>query len=262
MKAATGTYEWAAHNDNCCKGCSHDCRYCYARWREVVRFKRIAPEDWPTEVVNEKSVKRKRKHVEGTVMFPTSHDITPGNLDACIAIIDKHIRANNHLLIVSKPHLECIEAVCGAIPWDRRGLVMFRFTIGSTLDYHLSYWEPCAPSFRERMGCLAYAYDGGFQTSVSAEPLLDMPCVDALIEKALPYVTDAIWIGKMNHVRSRVLVETDEDREMVARIEDGQSDVNVRALYERYKDDPKIKWKDSFKKAVGLEMPQEPGLDI
>ena len=41
-----------------------------------------------------------------------------------------------------------------------------------------------------------------------------------------------------------------------------QPDEFLRELYERFKDDPQIKFKDSIKKTVGLERPTEEGLDI
>ncbi len=40
-----------------------------------------------------------------------------------------------------------------------------------------------------------------------------------------------------------------------------QSDEFIWDLYSRYKDNPKVKWKDSIKKIVGLEVATEPGLD-
>jgi len=33
-------------------------------------------------------------------------------------------------------------------------------------------------------------------------------------------------------------------------------------LYSRYKDEGNIKWKESIKKVVGLEIPVEKGLDV
>jgi hypothetical protein len=36
----------------------------------------------------------------------------------------------------------------------------------------------------------------------------------------------------------------------------------VKALYARFKNDPMIKWKESIKKIVGIEVPVEKGLDV
>jgi hypothetical protein len=39
-------------------------------------------------------------------------------------------------------------------------------------------------------------------------------------------------------------------------VEKGQSDDMIKSLYEHFKTHPKVKWKDSIKKVVGL--PEEP----
>ena len=41
-----------------------------------------------------------------------------------------------------------------------------------------------------------------------------------------------------------------------------QRDENIQALWQRFKGNPKIKWKDSIKKIVGIEAPQASGLDV
>jgi hypothetical protein len=41
-----------------------------------------------------------------------------------------------------------------------------------------------------------------------------------------------------------------------------QSDNWIKDLYLRYKDVPIIKWKESIKKIVGLEVSTEKGLDV
>lgn len=40
------------------------------------------------------------------------------------------------------------------------------------------------------------------------------------------------------------------------------SDEWIMELYSRYNDDGKIKWKESIKKVVGLEIPVKKGLDV
>jgi hypothetical protein len=40
-----------------------------------------------------------------------------------------------------------------------------------------------------------------------------------------------------------------------------QSDTAIRALYQRHRHDPMIKWKDSIKTVVGLNRPAAAGLD-
>ena len=41
-----------------------------------------------------------------------------------------------------------------------------------------------------------------------------------------------------------------------------QSDGWAQGLYQHFKDNPQIKWKDSLKKVLGLDRPSEMGLDI
>ena len=56
-KKATGTREWATSNENICDGCSHDCRYCYAR-EMAVRFKRKTKENWSEMKLKQNELKK------------------------------------------------------------------------------------------------------------------------------------------------------------------------------------------------------------
>ena len=47
------------------------------------------------ERVETREVRKKRRLLPGTVMFPTTHDITPGNLWACEALLQGLIQARN-----------------------------------------------------------------------------------------------------------------------------------------------------------------------
>jgi hypothetical protein len=77
-----------------------------------------------------------------------------------------------------------------------------------------------------------------------------------------PFVTDSIWIGKMNKIRQRVVIETPEDEQQVAKIETGQTDDRIWIIYNSLKDRKVVRWKESIKQIVGLHTPQEPGMDI
>jgi DNA repair photolyase len=262
-KPISGTAEWASKNVNIILGCKHRCRYCYAR-TNALRFKQIqSPEEWGDTYnrVREDEVKRVRPKYGGTVMFPTTHDIVPEFLDECKAVIRKLLEAGNQVLIVSKPHEECIKSICDDFG-EYKDQILFRFTIGAADGTILSYWEPGAPTFVERLRCLQYAHKLGFQTSVSCEPMLDSPNVEELFYTLKPYVTNSIWIGKLNKARKRILIETDEDERQVCRIEKGQTDERIREIYEALKDEPLVKWKESFKTVLGLSLAEKPGLDI
>ena len=135
---ATGTREWAAATINIQLGCEHDCRYCYARWAAVTRHKRCTREQWRQPRIHADRIEANYHRIKGRVMFPSTHDITPANISECLVVIKKLLAAGNELLIVSKPHLECVQLLCEVLrPWQRQ--VMFRFTIGSAVDRVLSF---------------------------------------------------------------------------------------------------------------------------
>jgi len=193
-------------------------------------------------------------------MFPTTHDITPPVLDACLTVIRNLLAAGNRILVVSKPHLDCISEICRVFRTAKEQL-LFRFTIGADQDGILGYWEPGAPGFDERLLSLEYAFEEGFETSVSVEPMLDANNVDRLVRTLKTFVSDSIWIGKMNGIPHRLRIENDADREQMERIAGAQADDRIAAIYGSLKGEPKVKWKESIKKVVGLEVPTEAGRD-
>jgi DNA repair photolyase len=255
-----GFKEWTVHSVNCCSGCSNNCRYCYAKGM-AVRFKQMTPEEWPLERIRQKDVDKAQKLYPGRVMFPSSHDITPGNFDACFTVLEKLLVRGNEILIVSKPRLECIKRICHSFI-EYRDRILFRFSITAMNDELFSFWEPGAPVYAERKDALVYSVSSGFGTSVSIEPMIDSENVVQLVEDLVPYVTDAIWIGKMNHIRKNIQIDSPELEEAVRGIEEGQTDDRIKAIFNALKDNPQIKWKGGIKKIIGIEPPDVPGLDI
>jgi DNA repair photolyase len=171
-------------------------------------------------------------------------------------------RPGNQVTIVTKPHLDCVKAICPEFP-DYRGKILFRFTIGSSDSNTLKFWEPSVPDFAERLESLKFAYEQGFQTSVSSEPILDDNIGD-VIDRVSPFVTDSIWLGKMNHLRGRLALNGETDPVTMQKAEQlivWQSDENIKQLYSRYKNNPLVKWKDSVKKVLGLSISTEAGMD-
>ena len=167
----------------------------------------------------------------------------------------------NRMLVVSKPHLECIKKFCEMFrPYRRR--ILLRFSIGACDNQILSYWEPNAPSYEERKASLMYAYNADFRTSVSAEPMLDSANIDTLNSELLPYITHSIWIGTMNHLgrfgKGSGMVLQQE----IEKIRRGQTDSIIKSIYGRYKDNPMIRWKKEIKKVVGIPLAKQNGLDI
>lgn len=259
-ESVTGTKEWACRNCNCCKGCSHDCIYCYARFI-AVRYKRLTPQQWPDEVVQEHMVQKTYRQVDGTTMFPTTHDITPGNLQACETVLKKLLGSGSRVLIVSKPHLACIQRLCAElVNWKAQ--VLFRFTIGLMDEDLRQFWEPGAPAFSERLASLRWAREAGYETSVSVEPLLEPWNVRSLIDAVHPFVSHSIWIGKANQLRQRTAWKLPPDHPEIIRLLSWQTDEKVREIYDLLKGDPLIRWKDSYKKVIGIERPREAGLDV
>ena len=141
---------------------------------------------------------------------------------------------------------------------------MFRFTIGSVHTKTLKFWELNAPTFGERKKSLIYAYKNGFSTSVSCEPMLD-DSTEELVKSLLPYITDSIWIGKANFLLRRLKMNGTDDPETIRKAQElisMQSDEKIKILYKKLKNNKMIKWKESIKKIVDLEIPTVKGLDI
>lgn len=255
-----GTYEWSVKTANCCTGCSHDCLYCYAKGM-ALRFKQVTPGQWHQESVRPKDVTRRHKKYDGQVMFPSSHDITPNNLEACLTVLYNLLNSGNHVLIVSKPHLDCIRKICREFE-SYKDQILFRFTIGAMDNRILSFWEPNAPTYAERKASLQNAFSEGFATSVSVEPMLDSGGIDTLICDLSIYVTHSIWLGTINHL-GRLEKHADAVlKQAIEAVRVGQSDEIIKAIYRRYQNDPMIHWKKEIKKVVGIPIPKTNGLDI
>jgi hypothetical protein len=92
--------------------------------------------------------------------------------------------------------------------------------------------------------------------------MLDSGNIDNLINQLSPYVTDSIWIGKMNHLGRFGKNANPVLQQEIKKIRRGQTDGIINSIYERYKDNPKIKWKAEIKKIVGIPLAGKPGMDI
>jgi len=260
-KPVSGTKEWATKNVNFISGCAHDCRYCYAKCI-AVRFKRKTSENWTIEELNPKSLGTKFRRKEGQIMFPSTHDLTPEHIDSAIIVLENLLKAGNHVLIVSKPHLEVIHKICIHFQTYKEQ-ILFRFTIGSMNDDVLRFWEPHAPCFEERLESLRFAYNYGFRTSVSIEPALDADTFD-LVEKLEPWVSDTIWIGLANRLKGNLRLNGYGDEETLAKADELKRIQNnnwVKDLADKLEGNSKIRWKDSIKKILKIERPMIAGLD-
>jgi len=250
-----GVAEWAEASVNIGTGCSHNCRYCYACGNALWRNQITSRADWTTERL--KSNLPKAKKYGGRVMFPTTHDISPFYLEAAVATLRGLLEQGNQVLVVSKPHLVCIQRLCQEFE-NFKAQILFRFSIGSLDESLATFWEPGAPRIPERVECLKFAHAAGFATSVSMEPMLSGTddAIDTFVALE-PYVTDKIWIGKMNKVSQRVDQRDPEVRRRCIQIGKLQCDNEVQRLVETLQGHPKIKWKESIAEvmAQGLDAP-------
>lgn len=249
-RAGTGTNEWAEHKYNIDQGCMHGCLYCYA-CESALRYNRINERDeWLIPRTNIKAVQKRWRKQDGVIMFPTTHDITPDNLEACTQTLRNMLVAGNQVLIVSKPHLECIKSLCESL-YQYKDQILFRFTIGTLLRDLITFWEPGAPKPIERVESLKWAYSYGFKTSVSMEPMLDTVDATVYIFRILSdYVTETIWIGKMNRIRSRVDISDPNILKVVQKLEHLQRDEEILRLVGQLNISPKVRWKDSIKEVI------------
>jgi len=253
-KKKTGTREWAECNVNIQLGCSHNCRYCYARYNAVKRFKWCTDEQWLEPVIVMSRVTRSYLKRAGVVMFPGTHDITPRNLSESLYVLGKLLKAGNKVLLVSKPHIDCISTIYDSFQQYRKRLV-FRFTIGSMDDQVLSFWESNAPAFDERKQCLMFARSRKFRTSVSCEPFLDseLDKIVGLYAAVKPFITDSFWIGKLRHFDKRVILNgaTPGDIErFVEPLRAAQSDEFILGLCRRLNRERLVFWKDSIREVI------------
>jgi len=242
----TGVREWADSKYNIGIGCSHNCIYCYARGY-AVGFRGLKRDTWAEERL--KTTMPRVCKFNGLVMVPSSHDITPYYLAAVEKQLKALLEKGNQILVVSKPHRDCIVRLCGTLARYKEQ-ILFRFTIGSLSRKLTCLWEPGAPSPAERVACLKYAYHRGFETSVSMEPLL-AGVEDAVITfgKLIPFVTETVWLGKMNHV-NRWGHATPEITTACHYIRQLQSDAAIFQLVQRLGSHPKVRWKDSIQAVI------------
>ena len=248
-KIPTGTKEWADHNINCIKGCYNNCRYCYAMCM-AKRFGRATNDTWKEMVIREDVVNSKFRKFSGRVMFPSTHDIfdLPHFEDACFTVLEKLLKQDNEVLVTTKPRLSIIKKIDKKFSGYHEQ-IQFRFTITSSNDLLLKFWEPNAPLFQERLKSLEYAYKKGYKTSVSMEPFLDYD-PKPLVTSISPYVTESIWLGIMNYIPQKNLRKS--EIQYYNSIRQNYRNDHIKEIYEIFKDFPKIRWKDSIKTRMHL----------
>jgi hypothetical protein len=115
----------------------------------------------------------------------------------------------------------------------------------------MRHWEPGAPALAERLECLKYAFDQGYKTSVSAEPMHGgRDDAEKLYYTVEPYVTEDIWFGKMKYISG---MKNDPDPEIAAQtvaVQENQTKDEILELVGKLRGLPKVEWKDSIKEVI------------
>ncbi len=234
---------------NAFNGCSRDCLYCYAKYFRCYRFRQIPAEQWSQMKLKPGITAKKWPKPNprwGRYMFPTAHDITnnPWVRDPCFAVIQSILQQGYEILIVTKPEFEVIKLLC-LIFRQYREKIELRFTITSADEKLLKFWEPNAPSFRERFFALKHAYLCKFKTSVSIEPFLDNNPIPLI--KRVAKFCDTIWIGPMNYIEEFVKENVKEaGQSWPVGFEERYSFENLYSIYQVIKKYPQIRFKDAF----------------
>lgn len=201
-------------------------------------------------IIREDIVNTKFRKFSGRVMFPSTHDLfdIPKYKNACFLVLKNLLLSNNEILITTKPRYTIIKSIDKEFA-EKKNLIQFRFTITSTDNKLLQFWEPNAPSFEERLKSLKYAYKKGYKTSVSIEPFLDFN-PDSLISEISPYVTESIWLGIMNYIPRKNILKSEIP--FYESIRKNYEKAHLQEIYSEFHELPKIRWKDSIKKKLRI----------
>lgn len=244
-----GVGEWAGYRCNIGTGCAHGCLYCYAE-NFATRFGRVGgSEGWREEVARDVATADCKKYPE-PIMFPTTHDVTAAYLQPYRCHLHNILNAGNAVVIVSKPHEESIRAICTEFSSFRDNMT-FRFSIGGLDNEAMRIWEPGAPVLAERLKCLRIAFEHGFKTSISAEPMLgDSQDAERLYYVVEPFITEDIWFGKMRNVGRHRKSSDPEVVRRATKLIAAQSDQEIIRLVDAMKGLPKVRWKDSIQDVI------------
>lgn len=243
-------HDWTNKGLNLVEGCQHGCRYCYGKAMSI-KFRHKSSTHWDKPTICAKRLGMEHKKTKEVVQFPSMHDIHPENLSECVFFLKRYLSVGNKVLIVSKPHKECIERLCKELgPYKNQ--IEYRFTIGSTDSGVLKFWEPHAPDYDKRLHSLKHAFEQGYVTSVSGEPMLDN-AIEKVVEATLPFVRTQVWIGLPNRLLYRMKVNGFEDADSLEKANDllgWLSDDRIIEIYNRYKGNSKIAFKSEIRAVV------------
>jgi len=244
----------AEQSINIMGGCGHNCKYCFAAHRCLQQERIRQRSDWAR--LNRSysgAMKDEYPHFDGVVVYPTAHDIEPQHMPHHIVLIRKQLAAGNQLKISTKAHFECVAEICRVFE-QHKDQISFMFTITSLNDQVSRFWEVNAPTPYERIASLMLAHQHGFKTSVNIEPMLEGPKeAVAVFRRVEPFVTEEIWIGKMNSPTVRVDTTIKENDDAVKQILRIQASGNMVKLVKELYTEPKVRWHESIIRDVEKE---------
>ncbi len=258
MELKFGTKEWAEKNLNLFTGnCKNACIHCYASANNA-RYKRDKEFKLKKELIAPNKKFSKRDYL---TMYPSAHDIRQEDLFQHLVLLDKFLKSGSPILIVTKPDKECVQVICDEF-LKYREQIEWRFTIGSTDDKTLRFWDTNAPTFGCRRTSAIIAYSMGYKTSLSIEPMLDEHPEEVIL-KLFPYITGDIWLGKMNFPKQRIASNDnnipDLKMELIEEHIAWQANDNnileivkqINRLGKKYK--LNIRWKESIQKVINKQ---------
>jgi DNA repair photolyase len=88
VKEKDNVRDWADKSINIAKGCSNNCRYCYAREMSV-RWNGNKYENWTNEQLNEKVINKGWRKSTKKMMFPTTHVSADSQVDGLMVNKDE-----------------------------------------------------------------------------------------------------------------------------------------------------------------------------
>jgi DNA repair photolyase len=241
----TNTKQWARYTINLFTGkCKNGCIYCY-RNADIARFKQS-----PEMVIKTEFLTKDFRKRNDLTMYPSSHDIRFDMIEHHLAFLKNFLRSGSNILVVSKADMVCFRMLCNELkPFKEQ--IEFRITIGSFSNDVIRFYEPNAPSLFSRLHSLIHAHRVGYKTSLSIEPMLDKN-PEQIVEKVSPFISENIWIGKMNLAKVRLTLNGHADKwPQVQELVNWQAnDQNILELVQRLSKYHKIKWKDSIQKVI------------
>ncbi len=259
MPETIGAYEpgWGEALRNIQQGCERDCSFCYGA-EGADRRKQRKREDWDFPVINWNKVHRKYRKVHKQIMFPTTHDITENNFEACLIFLQRNLEVGNHVLIVSKMSYKIFNKLTKEL-WKYRRQLEVRITITARDQLLKSIFEKNSPWTEDQLLILESVLKLNLTISVSIEPFLEEDPIRLIQELMVRGIT-SIWIGPMNHRgRLRKISQTIADN--FDYLEQIYSPQNLQTIYSNcfklMKENPgvHIHFKDAFLKKMHIESP-------